>query len=62
MGIKCPVCKKFIFEEENDFEICDICGWENDGVQHSKPDYSGGANVMSVNQAREAYLQGKPVK
>ena len=25
------------------------------------PDYSGGANAMSLNEAREAYKQGKPI-
>ena len=31
--MKCPVCGKYEFPEENSFDICPICGWENDGVQ-----------------------------
>ena len=61
MAVKCPVCEKYDFRDENDFEICPLCGWENDGVQADDYDYWGGANEMSVNQAREAYKRGDKV-
>ncbi|MBR5302373.1 MAG: hypothetical protein IKU38_06030 [Clostridia bacterium] len=48
----CPVCKK---HELLYFDICDECGWENDPLQHDQPDYSGGANKISLNEARTAY-------
>ena len=54
----CPVCKQYYFE----FDICPVCGWENDGVQNDMPDYKGGANKMSLNEAREAYKQGRKVE
>lgn len=57
--IKCPVCGKTYFKEEDSFEICDICNWENDGVQYDDPDYEGGANKMSLNQAKESWLNGE---
>ena len=50
--MKCPVCGLTVFEYDNNFDICSACGWENDGVQLSKPDLAGGANEMSLNQAR----------
>lgn len=59
--MKCPVCGKYEFAQDNDFDVCDVCGWENDGVQLDDPDYEGGANEMSLNEAREAYRQGKPL-
>ena len=43
-------------------EICPNCMWEYEPFQEEYPDYSGGANVMSLNQARAAYKAGKPVK
>lgn len=58
---KCPVCGKYYFEEDSDFDICEVCGWENDGLQNANPDYAGGANKMSLNQAREAYAKGEKV-
>ncbi len=60
--IKCPVCGKYEFEEYDDFDICEVCGWENDAYQEENPDYMGGANTMSLNQMREGYKKGKTFK
>ena len=53
--IKCPICVKDEFAKEIVFEICEVCGWENDGVQMADPDQHGGANWLSVNAARSNY-------
>lgn len=53
--IPCPVCGKSYLEE---YDICSICNWENDPVQLLNPDFAGGANEMSLNQARAAYRIG----
>ncbi len=39
------------------FEICRICLWEDDNVQASDPDFPGGANKMSLNQARANFAR-----
>ena len=57
----CPCCGEKTLTEQNAWEICDVCGWEDDPLQHDEPDYDGGANSMSLNQAKEAYRQGKPI-
>ena len=57
--IKCPCCGKGAVAE---YEVCDFCSWENDPIQHEKPDYKGGANKMSLKEARNAYLNGKAVR
>lgn len=54
-GQICPVCGKHTFEEDDNFEICPICGWEDDGVQRDDPDYEGGANGVSLNQYKVRY-------
>jgi len=59
MAYKCPVCEKHDFEESGDYDICPVCNWENDDIQADDPDFGGGANEMSLNQAREAYKNGK---
>ena len=28
MMIKCPVCGQYEFEKEDNYEICEVCGWE----------------------------------
>ena len=55
---KCPVCGKTLLSH---FEICDICGWQNDRYQLRHPDEGGCANNMSLNEAREAYKRGEKV-
>ncbi|MCI7542121.1 MAG: hypothetical protein MSB08_03665 [Subdoligranulum sp.] len=57
--IDCPVCGKTMVEE---YEICPVCSWENDPVQLWKPQLEGGANQMSLEQAKVAYAMGKEVK
>ena len=48
----CPCCGQYEFPEEGSYEICPVCNWEDDPVQTEEPDYRGGANIMSLNEAR----------
>lgn len=57
--IDCPCCGK---ERVGEFDICSVCGWENDLVQLDNPDFGGGANIMSLNEAKQAYAEGRPVE
>ena len=50
--IPCPVCGKAHVAE---YDICDVCGWENDPVQLFEPNLPGGANEMSLQQAKIWY-------
>lgn len=54
---KCPVCGRYEFSETDSFDVCEVCGWEDDELQEDDPDYSGGANPMSLNEAREAWKE-----
>lgn len=60
--IKCPVCGQHEFAQENDFDICPLCNWENDGVQMDDPNETDCANKMSLNQAKEAWKNGEKVR
>ena len=53
----CPVCGRYEFEEEGSFDICEVCGWEDDNYQERHPDYVDGANHISLNQARILFLE-----
>lgn len=59
---KCPVCGKYEFESHNCFDVCEICNWEDDAVQENNPDYKGGANKMSLNEAKAAYKAGMQIR
>lgn len=54
----CPVCGK---HELLLFDVCDECGWENSPIQYEDPDLKGGANHMSLNEAKAAYAAGETV-
>jgi hypothetical protein len=54
--LNCPCCGNRTISEPDSYEICEICRWEDDPVQLSDPDYSGGANHISLNQARARWL------
>lgn len=53
----CPCCGYLTLGEEppGTFEVCPVCFWEDDDVQFEDPSYAGGANSVSLNQARENF-------
>ena len=54
----CPCCgyKTLSKVPPRCWAICPICYWEDDPVQFADPDYEGGANKVSLKQARENFL------
>jgi len=59
MKYTCPCCGyKTLDEEPTDtYEICELCFWEDDGVQFRDRDYEGGANVFSLKQAQKNFIK-----
>lgn len=53
----CPCCGNITLSEIGVYEICNIFGWEDDPVQSSDPQFSGGANVLSLNDAKRAWVE-----
>ena len=51
----CPCCRSRTLGELGQYEICDVCGWEDDPVQSADPEYAGGANHESLNAARKRW-------
>lgn len=39
------------------YDICELCGWEDDLVQNEDPDYEGGANGICLRQAQHEFLE-----
>ncbi len=44
-------------EDTGSFDICPVCGWEDDNVQADSPDRRGGANTISLNEAKANFLE-----
>jgi hypothetical protein len=53
----CPCCGSRTLGALGSYEICDVCGWEDDPVQSADPDYAGGANHESLNSARRRWQE-----
>ena len=58
----CPCCGCLTIEWDVDdpppgtYVICEVCGWEDDPLQFSEPNYRGGANQESLNECRAEFL------
>ncbi|SFT05174.1 CPCC family cysteine-rich protein [Marininema halotolerans] len=55
----CPCCGYLTFDEDSlgEYEICDVCFWEDDPIQRENPTVAGGANVESLEQARANFVR-----
>lgn len=51
----CPCCHALTIASKGEYEICKVCGWEDDPVQSADPNYAGGANRLSLNQAKQEW-------
>ena len=56
---ECPCCGQpgFTHPVDGTYDICPYCMWEDDPVQLKDPDFAGGANELSLNEAREKIRQ-----
>jgi hypothetical protein len=54
IGFPCPCCGYPTLPEPppGTYFICPICNWEDDSVQHRDPSFAGGANTVSLHDAR----------
>ena len=56
LAFKCPVCGQYTFKSgPGSYEICPVCGWEDDKTQYHDPTLSGGANKLSLKEYKEQY-------
>lgn len=64
MELACPACGFLTICEGfyGTFSICDVCGWEDDGVQLANPACGGGANRESLIEAQANALREHPLE
>ncbi|KWS06324.1 hypothetical protein AZ78_3879 [Lysobacter capsici AZ78] len=57
--LPCPCCDRKTLGERGGYEICAVCGWEDDGQDDDNADeVLGGPNgALSLTQARVNYRQ-----
>ena len=56
---ECPCCGYLTLPRKpsGTYDLCPVCFWEDDGVQFENPFYEGGANSISLNEARQNFLK-----
>jgi len=61
--LACPACGFLTVPETSygTYSICELCGWEDDGVQLANPACGGGANRESLVEAQRAALARVPL-
>lgn len=52
---KCACCGELVEK----YDICETCGWQDDAVQNNNPNFAGGANKISLKEAKKNYLNSK---
>jgi hypothetical protein len=59
----CPACGFLTFwGGPGSYEICGVCGWENDHVQLAHPRFRGGANHESLVEAQLEAIKRFPLE
>ena len=59
MSYPCPCCGYLTLGERppGTYEICSVCGWEDDEVQFRDPAYVGGANSVCLQMAKKNFAR-----
>ncbi len=56
---QCPCCDHFSIDGRGNYDICPVCGWEDDGLEPENPAQleagSGGPNGMTLRDGRKAF-------
>jgi hypothetical protein len=57
MNKQCPCCGFYTVDSDDEVivDICPVCFWQYDIVMHNKPNMAGGANCISLNEARRNF-------
>jgi ribosomal protein S27E len=60
--VTCPACGFAVLADGyGSYEICEVCGWEDDGVQLANPTSGGGANRRSLADTQAEIVGRLPV-
>lgn len=58
MKATCPCCGYKTLLKPRNWEICDLCFWEDDPYQFVNPDFGGGMNEKSLRAYQEEFRMG----
>lgn len=53
---QCPCCDYFSLPERNNYLICPVCFWEDDGQDLDKLDEVSGPNHITLREGRKTFI------
>ena len=55
----CLCCGRYTLTERppGTYEVCPVCGWEDDPQQARDEDLAGGANTLSLREHRKRFIE-----
>ena len=54
---QCPCCDYFSLPTRGEYDICNVCFWEDNGIDVDEPDEYSGPNNMALREGRQNFLQ-----
>lgn len=57
--LPCPCRENLTIGVRGDYEICSVCGWEDDPLQSGDPAFAGEAKQSGLNEARKHWQTTK---
>jgi uncharacterized protein (DUF433 family) len=56
--LPCPCCEQATLSSRDDYEICEVCNWEDDPSLRANPEKPGSDDMPSLNKARMIVANG----
>lgn len=57
---KCPLCGEYEFKDSLTYDICPVCGWEDNGLE-TDPNYKTHPSQMSFNERKEWFEKQRKI-
>lgn len=58
MKATCPCCGYRTLVRPRNWELCDLCFWEDDPLQSYNPDFASGTNEKSLRDYQSDFMNG----
>lgn len=54
---KCSCCEYLTLSEKGEYDICRLCGWEDDGTLPSENEKYSSVNACTLQESKDKFLK-----